>query len=288
LTIGRRYAGTPIPVFIKGSTAFEDVCLLAWAGLHVVVLAATLYFVGSAELTYRQVFAVGALFGYSINTFSAAVAHELLHRDLAAQRFAAQLLYAIMLYPHFPTVHLASHHRWAGTDRDCQTPKSRQTVHGFLVQTFVGGIQAIRTSQARALDRQLRFRALLSLLLLAAPLGFKLPALSLFLVTQGLFSFLLIETINFIQHYRQPQHEGHPADSDLGHANQDLNFISRCLLFNLPLHAAHHDQPELTCSELSAIPTARTSVLGYWCSFWLAWFPPVWHSLHYNHRLNGD
>jgi fatty acid desaturase len=127
---------------------------------------------------------------------------------------------------------------------------------------------------------------LLSLVLLAAPLGFNIPVLLLFLITQGLFSFLLIETINFIQHYEKPQRDSDLIDNNPRPVNQDLNFVSRCLLFNLPLHAAHHDRPELTCSELSAIPAAGTSRLGYWCSFWLAWLPPVWHSLHYNQRLN--
>jgi hypothetical protein len=52
------------------------------------------------------------------------------------------------------------------------------------------------------------------------------------------------------------------------------------------LHAAHHDRPDLTYSELSAVPEAGSFVLGYWCSFWLAWFPPLWHILYFNHRLN--
>jgi alkane 1-monooxygenase len=288
LTIGRIYARAPVPVFIKGSTAFEDTCLRAWAGLHVVVLGAMMYFVESTELTGRQIFAVGALFGYSINTFSAAVAHELLHRGQAAQRFVAQLLYAMMLYPHFPSVHLASHHRWAGTDRDCQTPGPRQSVHAYLVQALVGGIRTIRASQARAPDWLLRFPVLMSLLLLAGPLALNMPAVSLFVITQGLFSFLLIETINFVQHYEPLPREDDPDANVSRHANQDLNFVSRCLLFNLPLHAAHHDRPELSCSELSAIPAARTSLLGYWCSFWLAWLPPLWHSLHCNRSLNRD
>ena len=278
LTVGRRFAEVPIPVFVEGSTAFEDVCLFAWAGLHVAVLGATLYFVASTELTGRQVFAVGALFGYSINTFSAAAAHELLHRDRPAQRFVAHLLYAVMLYPHFPTVHMASHHRWAGTDRDCQTPKPCQSIHAYLVQAFAGGIEAVQTPQARARDGQLRFRVAVALILLAIPLCLGMPAVILLLITQGLFAFLLIETINFVQHYE------HAADSGSGHANQDLNFVSRCLLFNLPLHAAHHDQPDLPYPELCPTPAARASRLGYWCSFWLAWLPPIWHSWHHNPR----
>lgn len=286
LTIGRRFADTPIPTFIGGSTTFEDACLIAWAALHLLVLSTTLYFVGTSTLTYRQVFAVGALFGYSINTFSAAAAHELLHRSSPAQRFAAQLLYAVMLYPHFPTVHLVSHHHYAGTSRDCQTPKPQQSVHAYLIQALVGGIRIAASPQARTLDGQLQFRVTLSLMLLAASLGLKMPAVPLFLITQGLFSFLLVETINYIQHFRLPQPDGNRTSGDPDHANQDLNFISRCLLFNLPLHAAHHDQPGLRYSELSAIPEGASSILGYWCSFWLAWLPPLWHNQHFNHREN--
>ena len=248
LTVGRRFAEVPIPVFVEGSTAFEDVCLFAWAGLHVAVLGATLYFVASTELTGRQVFAVGALFGYSINTFSAAAAHELLHRDRPAQRFVAHLLYAVMLYPAIPTVQWQAITAGRGL---IAIAKLQSLVSPFTptFQAFAGGIEAVQTPQARARDGQLRFRVAVALILLAIPLCLGMPAVILLLITQGLFAFLLIETINFVQHYE------HAADSGSGHANQDLNFVFRCLLFNLPLHAAHHDQPDLPYPELC--PTQR-------------------------------
>jgi len=281
LTVGRRWSDVAIPRLVEGSSKFEDAWPIAWSVFHIVALAAALSFVGSAELSYRQVFAVGAFFGYSINAFSAAAAHELLHRDHPLHRAIGRLLFAIMLYPHFPRVHLSAHHHWAGTDMDCQSPKPRQTIHAYLVQALLGGFLAASTPQARALDRGLPVRALLCLLVVAAPLMFA-PALSAFLIVQGFFAFLVIETINYVQHCPLPDddHSGGAA----GSTHQDSNFVSRALLLNLPLHASHHDRPGLRYADLASSPEAETSRLGYWCSFWLVWLPPLWHSLRHNLR----
>jgi alkane 1-monooxygenase len=281
LTVGRRWAGVPIPRLVEGSNRFEDTCPLAWCVLHIVALAAVLSFVESAELSYRQVFAVGAFFGYSINAFSAAAGHELLHCGRPLQRTAGRLLFAMMLYPHFPSVHLSAHHHWAGTDQDCQTPRPQQTIHAYLVQTLFGGPLAARTPQARALDRQLPVRALACLLFVAAPLMFA-PVLSVFLIVQGIFAFLVTETINYVQHY-QPSRDD-PSETGVGSTHQDLNFVSRAMLLNLPLHAAHHDRPGLHYADLTPSAETETSQLGYWCSFWLVWLPPLWHSFRYNLR----
>ena len=279
LTVGRRWSHLAIPKLVEGSTTFEDLWPVLWCVLHIVALVAALSFVGSADLTWRQVFAVGAFFGYSINAFSAAAAHELIHRESPAQRAAGRLLCAIMLYPHFPCVHLSAHHHWAGTDLDCQTPRAEQTIHAYLVQALFGGLRAASTAQARALDRGLPVRAMVCLLAVAAPLMFA-PVLSAFMIVQGLFAFLVIETINYVQHCPLPDHDH--SEAAAGPTHQDLNFVSRALLLNLPLHAAHHDRPGVHYANLTPRAEAATLRLGYWCSFWLVWLPPVWHSLRHN------
>lgn len=279
-TIGRYFSDIPIPPLLRGTTLFEDACLLAWPALHLTALAAALYLIAYAQPSARQVFAIGAIFGYSINMFSATVGHELLHRRSRAARICADVLYAVMLYPQFPAVHLASHHRWAGSDRDCQTPRAGQQIYSYLLQALLGGLRVASGLQAAALDRHLRWRVLAAVALVAAfALIGGLPVL-MFLVVQGAFSFIVVETTNYIQHYRPASGHSRLGDQRRGPANQDLNLVSRCALFNLPLHASHHEHRILHYSSLTAVPDAPSFSWGYWTSFWLAWTPPLWNYLH--------
>ena len=278
-TVGRFLAKAPITPALRDATFFEDTCLLVWPLLHLAALAAALYLIVHIEPTARQVFAIGAIFGYSINTFSVTAGHELLHQNSRLARVGSDLLYAAMLYPHFPTVHLASHHRWAGSNEDCQTPRPGQGIYPYLGQALVGGLRVARTAQAAALDRRLHWRVV------AAALGVTTLALVgtwqtlMFLFVQGLFSFIVIETLNYVQHYKPMNARASAAAAESRLANQELNFISRCVLFNLPLHASHHADPGRHCTHLTPI-CVSSYCWGYWTSFWLAWTPPLW--IHLN------
>jgi alkane 1-monooxygenase len=280
-TIGRLLSAVPIVPLLRASTFFEDACLVIWPIAHLTALVAALWLLAHAEPTARQVFAMGAIFGYSISIFSAAAGHELLHGRSRVARLCSDFLYAAMLYPHFPAVHLASHHRWAGSTRDCQTPRPGQHIHSYLIQALVGGLRTVPRPQAGALDPHLYARVL------AATVGVTTlglvggwPAMS-FHIVQGLFSFIVVETLNYVQHYKLSG----VADRQSNLANQDLNFVSRCALFNLSLHASHHLDQNSHYSQLSPISGAPSCCWGYWTSFWLAWTPPAWSHLH---RLEAE
>jgi fatty acid desaturase len=219
-------------------------------------LAAALYLIAHAEPTARQLFAIGATFGYSINTFSATVGHELLHRKSAAARLCSDILYTVMLYPQFPAVHLASHHRWAGSDRDCQTPRAGQQIYPYLHRALVGGLRTASTGKAAVLDPHLRARVAACVLCMAALALADALQEMIFLVVQGAFSFIQVETFNYIQHYKHVRSPSKDGDQPSALANQDLNFVSRCLLLNLPLHASHHSHQSLPYFDLGPIPCA--------------------------------
>jgi alkane 1-monooxygenase len=279
-TIGRYFSNVPVPPLVRGATLFEDACLLTWPALHLTALAAAISLIAHTEPNARQVFAIGAIFGYSINMFSATVGHELLHRRSRAAHVCSDLLYAAILYPHFPAVHLASHHRWAGSERDCQTPRVGQQIYPYLLQALLGGLRIASSRQAAALDRHLRWRALAAVAFGAAlALIGGLPVLT-FLVVQGAFSFIVVETTNYIQHYRPACRHSRLGDAGHGLPNQDLNLVSRCALFNLPLHASHHEHQILHYSSLTTVAGAPSFSWGYWTSFWLAWTPTLWNYLH--------
>jgi alkane 1-monooxygenase len=278
MTVGRYYADVRIPPLVEGASIFEQACLFGWIVAHFAALAAALYLVARTNLSVQQIFATAAIFGYSVNTFSATVAHEQLHRQSTAARIASQILYIAMMYPHFPTIHVVSHHRWAGTDEDCQSPRAGQSIHAYLAQALRGGFRVVRTDLSYALDPYAGARILVCLGLLTTAALLLPLSVTLFLLIQGLFAFLLIETINYIQHYK-PASKSKDVGERPALISQDLNFVSRCLLLNLPLHASHHERDDVLFTQLSPINRARTFRTGYWTSFWLAWTPPVWHRL---------
>ena len=277
--IGRPLSKVATASLLSRSTLFEDVCLLFWPFLHLAALVAAFCLIIDIQPTARQIFAIGAIFGYSINIFSAAAGHEMMHRQNGPARIFSAALYAAMLYPHFPLVHLASHHRLAGSTKDCQTPQPGQTIHSYLYQALCGGFRCLWHPEAATLDMHLRSR------LLGSTFGLALLSLVgswrilMFLLVQGVFSFIVIETLNYVQHYKQTAPWA-DSDSDLQLANQDLNFISRAILFNLPLHASHHKDQDIHCANLAPVLNAPSYCWGYWTSFWLAWIPPLWNYLH--------
>jgi alkane 1-monooxygenase len=283
-TVGRLLSKTSVAPLQTGSTFFEEVCVLAWPALHFSALAAAFYLIAVTEPTTRQTFAIGAIFGYSINIFSATAGHELIHRRSRVGRICADALYAAMLYPHFPAVHLASHHRWAGSGRDCQTPRPGEQIHPYLWRALVGGLSTASTARAVVLDPHLPWRVLAAFLAVVAFGLIGAWPFALFLIVQGLFAFIIVETLNYIQHYNPASARSSTGDEWTWPPNQDLNFVSRCTLLNLPLHAAHHLEPNVHYSRLVPISQGASCSWGYWTSFWLAWTPPLWKYLKEKER----
>jgi alkane 1-monooxygenase len=257
------------------SKNFEDACLFAWPAVHLAALMAAQFLIIRLDPPIQQAFAIGAIFCYSVNTFAATAGHELLHRPSPAARACGDVLYATMLYPHWPTVHFASHHRWAGCDRDCQTPRAGQRIHSYLYQALIGGLR-VTYAAPTTFDPRLRWRAVVGLGATLALCFVGWWQILIFLVVQAAFSFLVIETLNYVQHYNPIDDRASPFDDRPRLANQDCNFVSCCMLSNLPLHAAHHVDEGVHCTELVPIPGAPSHCRGYWTSFWLAWIPPLW------------
>lgn len=274
-TLGRHLAEHTLSQTSTTDNVLSSTIFWLWPALHIVAFLAALTLIARTDATVRQIFSIGGVFGYSINVFSAAIAHELLHRHDRLQRRLAGFLFCIMLYPHFPTVHIINHHRQAGTEDDYQTPRKGTSIHFYLGRALVGSLRALLSNPISTPGlRALYVSAVGAVIFLAMLLWFS--SLFLFIVVQGIFAFIVIETINYVQHYDAASTL---ADLDPGTrppANQDINFVTRALLFNLSLHASHHANPSLEYHQLNSMVDAPTFRLGYWTSFWLVWIPPLW------------
>lgn len=238
--------------------------------------------------------AVGATGGM----FGIPVAHELMHRRNRFERLLAEVLMTMFSYTHFCIEHVEGHHPNVGTPADPATARPGESLYAFLPRTIFGGLSSAWRLERTRLRKQ--DRAIVSphnrMLWYALALGGVYTVIALvfgrvgvlFFAAQGAIAVLLIETLNYIEHYglmrRQSDGRIEPVSDqhswDAGHA------VSGWLLFNVSRHADHHIHPHKDYLSLERRPRAPQLPAGYFSLFVLALFPPLWRKA-IDPRLDG-
>jgi alkane 1-monooxygenase len=112
-----------------------------------------------------------------------------------------------------------------------------------------------------------------TLFLLFAPLAATL------LLVSGLISILLLETINYIEHYglQRKKLENGRYERVMPHHSWNSNHImGRIILYELTRHSDHHFQSSKEYQILEHHPNSPQLPLGYPASMLMALLPPVW------------
>ena len=79
---------------------------------------------------------------------------------------------------------------------------------------------------------------------------------------------VLLESINYIEHYGLVRVEGKPIRPR--HSWNSNTFLSGALLFNLTRHSAHHEKTNIPFWELTPYSNAPNMPYGYLSSFFIA------------------
>jgi alkane 1-monooxygenase len=211
------------------------------------------------------------------------VAHELGHRTNRRDQFLAWSLLATSLYMHFFVEHNYGHHRNVGTPDDPSSARPGESLYRFLPRTLItGAVSAYRLGQQRAKGRLLHnltvrfwgFQALLVLLvaLIAGP-----DALLAFLGAAA-FGAVLLETVNYIEHYgltRKKISGSRYEDPNAEHSWNSNHWVGRAMLFNLSRHSDHHAHPHRPYPILRHLEESPQMPTGYPGMMLLALFPPL-------------
>lgn len=235
--------------------------------------------------------------GLSNGAIGFIVAHELSHRTGHREAYlAAHALLHSLCYPHWGLEHVAGHHRYVGTPRDPATARKGESLFAFLPRTILGGhISAWRIETERLWRMGLpawhwrhRIQAHWALqVLLVALVAWLLPwqALAWFL-GQALVGVLLLETINYVEHYglvRRQLDPSAPGAVDGGfervtpmHSWNQNNRLTNRLLLNLQRHADHHANAQRPYPLLRHFPGAPQLPTGYAGMVLVALLPPLW------------
>ena len=237
---------------------------------------------------------VGAIFtmGICCGTFGINLGHELGHRRKGYEQQLAKAALASSLYTHFFIEHNRGHHAKVSTEDDPASAPQGRTVFGHWVRSVPGTWLEAWRIEARRLEKkgpkwwhptnemwvlQLgQVAILLAILALLGPL-----ALGGF-VAAAVGGFLLLETVNYIEHYGLRRRETSPGRYERVRPEHSWNSdhpIGRGLLFELSRHSDHHANPGRPYQVLRSFEEAPQFPTGYPGMIVLALCPPLFFAV---------
>ncbi len=239
------------------------------------------------------VFSLGLLLGsVGIN-----VAHELGHKPEWYKNTMAKALLLPCFYMHFYIEHNQGHHKHVGTDLDPASAKKDENLYFFWMRSMVGSYLSAWKIEIRNCKRKdasayglgnelVVFTLIQSAFLVSLFLTVGVYLTFLFLIS-SLFSVLLLETINYIEHYglrREKLPNGRYERVRPCHSWNSNHELGRIILYVLTRHSDHHYQSDKKYQLLDHHDEAKQLPYGYPASMVLSLFPPLWYKLM-NSRL---
>ena len=239
----------------------------------------------SALETAGLVFSLGIVLG----TNGINVGHEMGHRKNPVERFFAKVLLLPSFYMHFYIEHNFGHHLHAATKEDPATAIFNQSVYSFwftsVTRQYLNAWRIQRkllASENRAFWSVkndmlwyvfIQLAYALSVFLLFGPYGL------LYALSAGVIGFLLLETVNYIEHYgllRQKLPSGRYERVKEIHSWNSNHVMGRIVLYELTRHSDHHYKSARKYQVLDCHDTSPQMPYGYPTSMVLSLMPPLW------------
>ena len=261
--------------------------LYIYVGLHFTLIALGLAY--SNSLVWRDLLWLSLSVGLVSGAIGVTVAHELGHRRWKVHRFLAGLLLTSVSYLHFLVEHNRGHHVRVATPLDPATARLGESVYQFLPRTLVGSLKSAwrlecrrlkaRRQSGLSLNNLIVWAVVLPIMIVSFLLMTLGPAAAVFFMVQSIIAILLLETVNYIEHYgltRQQNPDGRFERVGPAHAWSSDRRIANLFLFNLLLHAHHHLDARRGYQELKVLKGSPRLPAGYAELILTAWVPPLW------------
>lgn len=273
----------------RNQNQFFDVLL--YLNVPIVFAAAFAYFwvISTEALTNLEFWGLSFSVGIVLGANGINVAHELGHRPKRIEQFLAKLLLLPSLYQHFFIEHNRGHHKYVGTPEDAATSRLNESLYAFWLRSVVMGWLGAWKHERRRLEQEgrpvfgwqnqmLQFQVAQAayLLLVWAVFGWIgfLGAVSVAGV-----SFLLLESINYIEHYglmRRQMASGRYEPVNPTHSWNSNHELGRIFLYELTRHSDHHYKASRKYQVLRHMQESPQLPYGYPTSVMLAVMPPLW------------
>ena len=233
-------------------------------------------------------FSVGIVLG--VNGIN--VAHELGHRQKTIERYPGKLLLLPSYYMHFYIEHNFGHHAHAATKEDPATAKYNQSLYSFwFTSTFRQYINAwkiqkkLQSSNGNsffsAKNDMFYYLIFQTIFILFVYQQFGKLGI-LFSLSAGIIGFLLLETVNYIEHYglvRFKMPSGRYERVRECHSWNSNHVVGRIVLYELTRHSDHHYKSSKKYQTLDYHDISPQMPYGYPTSMVLSFFPPLWFNI---------
>ena len=230
---------------------------------------------------------VAMVSGIEINT-----AHELGHKRASMERWLSKVALAQSGYGHFFIEHNRGHHVRVATPEDPASSRMGESFYAFIPRTVLGSLRSSWGLERKRLDRLdkstwtlhndvLNAWAMTVVLVAGLTIVFG-PVVLPYLLIQAVGGFLLLEVVNYLEHYglrRQKREDGRYELCRPEHSWNSNTVASNVLLYHLQRHSDHHANPTRRYQALRHVDEAPQLPTGYAGMIVLAAIPPLWRKV---------
>lgn len=265
--------------------------LLLYLHLPIVYGLLIYYFqiLSAGDLTIFEQLGLLLNMGTLLGAMGINIAHELGHRSGTFDKIVSQLLLLPSHYLHFQIEHNLGHHKHVATPEDPSTARRYENLYAFWIRSVTGVYRKAWRIESMMLERKnlpffsrhnrmIRF----TLLQLSYYLTIGLiwgPSVLLMAILAGVLGFLLLETVNYIEHYgleRKKLNSGRYEPVDIHHSWNSNHPLGRIMLFELTRHADHHFKAQRPYQILRHYEESPQLPMGYPSAMLLSLVPPLW------------
>jgi alkane 1-monooxygenase len=290
---------SPDPIASEQSQGYFQWILRLYVVLQISLIAVGAY--AAAKSEWLTVLGIGFAVGYITGAQGITFAHELGHSKSKLDRFCGWLLMTTVCYGHFMVEHYRGHHPRAATFDDPASARYGESLYAFLPRTIWGSLasgwrlEAQRLVQMKStwMRSPLVWSSVASLGLVFLPFLMLFSSVAgiqsaqaamkivVFFIFQSTIAFLLLEMVNYIEHYGlQRSTEGGKREAfGKMHAWNADHVVTNSLLANLQRHSDHHMHAWKPYATLQDTPEGPRLPTGYAGSIILAAIPPLWFAL---------
>ncbi len=217
------------------------------------------------------------------------VAHELGHRAAFIEKILGKILLIPSHYTHFFIEHNHGHHLHVSTPNDPSTAKYNQNLYAFWWQTVTGtytkawaiqqNLNKVNQTKWYSFKNDMVWFSLIQVSYLAIIFTVFGSKATLFAALAGVVGFLLLETINYIEHYglrRNQLASGRFERVSEKHSWNSNHVLGRIILYELTRHSDHHYKSQKKYQVLEYHDVSPQMPFGYPTSMVMSFFPPLW------------
>lgn len=230
--------------------------------------------------------------GLMCGTMGINVGHELGHRPKAYEQRIAQGLLLSSLYMHFFIEHNRGHHKHVSTPEDPASSRMGEWIFTFWLRSLLGSyfsawrlefarMQRLGKARLSFSNQMLQFQLVQLALVAGIGLGFGWEV-ALYFVGAAFIGALLLETVNYIEHYglsRSETGKGRYERVMPWHSWNSNHALGRLLLFELSRHSDHHYIASRPYPLLRHFDDAPQMPTGYPGMMLMALIPPLWFAI---------